>query len=222
MAILITGFSCLTAPQYVPYSEDLLTITEKEDGSIILSVSAGKVTGFNIRDSVNSDDGDGVVLFVTAWKTTWDLLFSNRELGNIIIPRLDDAPVDAIFYSPNTHEEAIQVFGDEVNYHVTELPRLALVYYLVIAGLAVVAGGGLLLLFRRNSKAKVWIERITLLPVAYILSHILTKGFTTITYAMTRDFSFILIVTVLLYAAGLLGMSLHRNKREMNISRDVQ
>ncbi len=213
-AILITGFAWLTVPQYVPYSDDLLTVTENEDGTVIISFDKDKATGYKISNLVPSEDGTEFILFIHAWKTTWDELFSDQEVQNIVMRPGDEFPVSAIYYSPNTHEEAIQIFGDDANYHVTELPRLALVYYLMVAGLAVVVGGVLRLLFRKNSKAKVWIERITLFPAAYILSHILTKGFVTTTYSMERDFVFILLIATLLYAAGLLGMDLYRNKKE--------
>ena len=88
-----------------------------------------------------------------------------------------------------------------------------MVYYLILAGLAVVVGGVLLLIFRKNKKVRLWLEKIVLFPAAYIVSHLLTKGFTTMSYAMTRDLIFILLVAILLYAAGLLGMSLYRNKK---------
>jgi len=217
MAILITGFGYLTAPQFVPYSEDLLSVSEKEDGTIIISFSKDKVTGFDINDQVRSDDGNEIVLFVNGWKTTWDLFISYRDPGDIIISGEDGAYIGAIFYLPNTGKEAIQVFGDDVNYHVIELPRLALVYYLLIAGLAVILGGALLLLFRKNSKAKLWIERITLCPAAYILSHIITKGFVTTTYSMERDLAFILLIAILIYAGGLLGLSLYRSNRDLKL-----
>lgn len=216
MAILISGFGYLTAPQFVPYSEDVLSVSEKEDGTIIISFTKDKVTGFDINDLVRSDDGNEI-MFINGWKTTWDLFISNREPGDIIISGEDGASIGAIFYSPNTDEEAIQVFGDDVNYHVIELPRLALVYYLLIAGLAVILGGALLLLFRKNSKAKIWIERIALFPAAYILSHIITKGFVTTSYSMERDLGFILLIAILIYAGGLLGLSLYRSNRDLKL-----
>lgn len=214
MAILIAGFGYLTMPQYVPYSEDLLSVTENEDGMVFISFNEDKVTGFNINDLVLSDDGDKMILYIHAWRTTLDYLFPDHEVQNIVLKRGDDFPVGLIFYSPNNHAEAIRIWGDDIDFQTIELPRLALGYYLVIAGLAVVLGGVLLLVFRKNTKVKLWLERIVLFPAAYIVSHFITKGFTTITYSMARDFGFILLVTILLYAAGLLGMSLYRDKKQ--------
>lgn len=215
MAVLIVGFGYLTLPQYVPYSEDLLTITENQDGMVLVSFDEDKVTGFSVSDLTQSEDGDKLVLYIYAWKTTWGLLFPDRELQNVVLKPADDDSVGLIFYSPNYHEEAVKIWGEDVDFHVVVLPRLALVYYLIFAGLAVVLGGVLLLLFRKNRQVRLWLERIVLFPAAYIVSHILTKGFTTITYSMTRDLVFILLVTILLYAAGLLGISLYRDKKEI-------
>ena len=213
MAVLIAVFGRLTLPQYVPYSEDLLTITETEDGMVLVSFNEDKATSFGVSDLTQSEDGDKLVLFIHAWTTTWDVLFSDHEIQNVVLKPADDDSVGLIYYSPNNHQEAVKIWGDDVTYHVVVLPRLALVYYLILAGLAVVVGGVLLLIFRKNKKVRLWLEKIVLFPAAYIVSHLLTKGFTTMSYAMTRDLIFILLVAILLYAAGLLGMSLYRNKK---------
>lgn len=213
MAVLITVFGYLTLPQYVPYSEDLLTITENEDGMVLVSFNEDKVTGFSLSDLAPSEDGEKMVLYIHAWKTTWGYLFPDHEVQNIVLKPADDDSVGLIFYSPNNNQEAVKIWGPDVTYHVVVLPRGALGYYLILAGLAVLLGGVMLLVFRKNDPVRLWLERIVLFPAAYIVSHILTKGFTTITYSMTRDFVFILLVALLLYAAGLLGISLYRDKK---------
>ncbi len=213
MIVLITGFGYLTTPQYVPYSKDLLSLTEKEDGSIIISFDKRKVTGFNINDSAFSEDENEVILYIHAWKTTWDHLFGGSEIQDVVMRHEDDLPIRAIYYSPNNHHEAIQIWGNDIEYHITVLPRLALVYYLMLAVLAVFLGGALLLSFRKKPKAKVWMIKLTLLPLAYIISHVITKGFSTATYSMERDLVFILLVTILLYMAGLIGLNLYWNKK---------
>lgn len=214
MAVLFAGFAYLTMPQYVPYSEDLLSITETDDGMVLVSFNEDKVTGFSVSDLTRSEDGEKMVLYIHAWKTTWGYLFPDHEVQNIVLKPADDDSVGLIFYSPNNHQEAVKIWGHDVTYHVVVLPRLALVYYLALAGLVVVLGGVSLLIFRKNLKVRLWLERIVLFPAAYLIGHIMIMGFTTITYSMTRDFILILIVTVLLYAAGLLGISLYRNKKE--------
>jgi hypothetical protein len=214
MAVLIAVFSYLTLPQYVPYSEDLLSVTENENGMVLVSFDEDQVTGFSANDLVRSEDGEEMVLYIHAWKTTWGYLFPAHEVQNVVLKQAE-TPIDLIFYSPNKHQEAIKIWGRDVTYNTVVLPRLVLVYYLVIAGLAVMLGGVLLLVFRKNKKFQLWLERLTLFPVAYIISHLLIKGFTTISYAMSRDLIFILFVTVLFYIAGLLGISLYRNKKEI-------
>jgi hypothetical protein len=227
MAILISGFAWLTAPQYVPYSEDLLSVTEDSDGTISISFDEDKTTGYKLSNAVLSEDGTEAILYIHAWKTTWDALFSERTLQDVILHRGavqtigagggDNFPVGQIYYSPNTREEAILIYGEDPGYSTVELPRLVLRYYLMITGFAVIIGGLLLLAFRKYPKVRVWIERLTMLPAAYIVSHVVTKGFATITYSSGRDFVFILLVAILIYAAGLLGLSLYRSNRDLKL-----
>jgi hypothetical protein len=213
MIVLITGFGYLTTPQYVPYSEDPLSVLEKEDGSIIISFDKDKVTGFAVNDVDISEDGNEAILYVHTWKTTWDHLFMSSEIQDVTLKQEDSPLIKAIYYSPNNYREAIKIWGNDIGYQTIELPRLALVYYLMMAGFAVLLSGVLLFFFRKNPKVKAWIIKITLLPLAYIISHLITKGFSTITYSMERDLIFILLVTVLLYAVGLVGLNLYRNKK---------
>ena len=213
MIVVITGFGYLTTPQYVPYSEDLLTLTERQDGSIIVSCNKEKITGFNFDNSGISEDGSGFILSVHAWKTTWGSLFFESELRDVVLEQKDDQRVRAIFYSPNNNKEGIQIWGEDVAYHMIVLPRLALAYYLALAVVVTSIGGVFLFFFRNKPKTKIWIERMTLLPLAYVISHVITKGFSTKSYSMERDFVFILLVMVLLYAASLIGLNLYRNKK---------
>ena len=228
MAVLISGFAWLTAPQYVPYSEDLLTVTEESDGTIVISFDEAQTTGYKLSNAVLSEDGTEAILYIHAWKTPWDAMFSERTLQDVILQRGavqtigrgegEDVPVGQIYYSPNNLKEAIRIYGDDSGYSTMELPRLVLRYYLMIAGLALLIGCLLFLIFRKYPRVRVWIEKLTMVPAAYIISHGITKGFATITYSSGRDFIFILLVAILLYAAGLLGLSLYRSNREMKLS----
>jgi ABC-type sugar transport system permease subunit len=223
MAFLIAGFGYLTAPRYVPYSKDLLSVSEEDNGTTIISFNEDKATSFDVNDVVPSDDGDNSILFIHAWKTTWDSLFSDgKVVHNMVLRSEDKNHIGAIFYSPNMHEEAVKIWGDDIDFHVIELPRLTLGYYLIIAVLAVFVGGVLMILFRKNLKIKTWIERVFLFPMAYIISHVITKGFTTTTYSFQRDLSFILLVTILIYIAGLFGISVYRNKKKIKMGLDTQ
>ena len=215
MAVLFSAFAYLTMPQYVPYSEDLLTITETEDGMVLASFNKDKVTGFSVSDLTLSEDGEKLVLYIYAWETTWGYLFPDHEVQNVVLKPAGDDSLGMIFYSSNNHEEAVKVWGKDDSYHTVALPRIALTYYLALAVFVIVLGGVLLLLFRKNKTVRLWLGRIILLPIAYIIGHIMIMGFNTITYSMTRDFILILIVTALLYVAGLLGIDLYRSKKEI-------
>lgn len=78
------------------------------------------------------------------------------------------------------------------------LPRLALAYYLLIAGVSAAVSGFLWLILRRK-RAGIILRQIFFAPVAYIVAHILLKGMETTSYFMGRELYFILMIEIALY-----------------------
>ena len=79
------------------------------------------------------------------------------------------------------------------------LPRLALAYYLLMA-LAAAGVCGLIWMLLRKRKHS-WIPRqLFFAPVAYIVSHLLLKGFKTTSFSMEQDILSILLVALAVYA----------------------
>ena len=70
----------------------------------------------------------------------------------------------------------------------------------------------------KKERARIWLERIILFPLSYIIGHFLIMGRETVSYTGLRDFSIILANTVLIYCAALGGLSLYhawrRKKKE--------
>lgn len=95
------------------------------------------------------------------------------------------------------------------------LPRLSLGYYLLLAAAALAVSGIVWLLVRKKAGARIWIERIGLYPVAYILSHCILSGIHWDSYSLPRDFSLIIFVSLLLYSGLLLAHNVRRLKREI-------
>lgn len=98
------------------------------------------------------------------------------------------------------------------------LPSLTLNYYAFVA-LIVLAAAVLVRIFvRKKPRACVWTERVILLPVAYLLAHVILLGLTAATYSLPHDFVFVFCAALLLYCAllllhGLIRDALERRKR---------
>lgn len=213
LAILITTFSFLTSPNFLSLSEDRLSFTKGENDTIIISFD-DSVTGYNVEDSI-SEDGETYEYHISAWNTTWDQLFQKRGTQNYILKPIDGEKF-TVYYSQNNSTESIYVYGTEPSYGfgVILLPRLVLSYYIILTVLIIIILAILLIIFRKKPVARIWIKRVLLFPVSYILGHICIKGFKTATYSCMRDFSLIMLITILLYTVFLLGHNLYLVKKE--------
>jgi hypothetical protein len=213
LAILIAVFSFLTAPQYLPLSDKLLAISEIENGTIIITFSSD-VTGYRIH-RYTLEDTEANIYSISAWNSIWDKYISSRGNQNAIIGTASDK-ASAIYYSPNNSMEDVLIYGTDPYpaMGITPLPRKILTYYLILVALVSVVLLVLRGLLRNKATIKIWIERILPFPLSYILASFLIKGFAMSTYSSQRYFSIILIVTILLYIAALLGVQLYRSKKE--------
>ena len=74
MAILLSLFSFLTQPIFIPYSQDLLTLNVSSAGEISIAFSQ-EVTGYSLSQTENGENGEEI-FFVSAWSSRWDQWFS--------------------------------------------------------------------------------------------------------------------------------------------------
>lgn len=191
----------LTTPNYLPYSNSVVDITGKGDGTVLVEFSED-VTGYDIE---RYKDESGNHYTITAWDSFWGRNVIKKSLINIVLnPR--NEKVTSVYYYQTDGSADILVYGKNLipDGGVVTLPRLALSYYLVMALIAFTLSALLLILFRRNEKAKYWLIRIVALSASYLIGHLLVKGFNTITYTLLRDFISISMVAVPLYIAFLL------------------
>lgn len=208
LAVMLSAFAFLTAPDYLPYSAQLLSVSEKPDGSVTVLFDS-QITGYDCEYTKMEETGTPVYI-ISAWNTIWDRWFSQRGRQNAVLPFKGDTP--AVFYAENNGSENILLYGTASNSgNVTTLPRLVLGYYLLLAAFAAGGLAVLCVLFRRKEQVRKWLERAALLPVCYLLGHLCTKGFTVATYSSQRDFFFIIFVALLFYCALLFGLTLYRN-----------
>lgn len=242
IALLVSAFAFLSAPQFFPYSEDLISITENADGSITI-VFDEKVTdcrtyvaegSHETRSYDDSEDAyadrerevahewSGYDYYVEAWTSPWDRWFSNRGKQSITVEVQDGC--SKVYYAQNLYEQFEDPYydGDVLIYGGCEyseprgvsLPRLALNYYLVFAAIGFAMLLILWFVLKRKEKIRVWIERLMLYPVAYGLGHFGVMGIRSSTYSMQRDFFLIVLLSVILYCGLLLAHNLVRLRKE--------
>ena len=214
--IVISCVAYLTSPQYFPYSEYLFSVTTHEDGTLITFDE--EVSRYSLYSYFSEDEGI-TILELTAWTTNWDKLFSESHLQSVVVGNATgnaDGLDRALYYLPNNGEEDVFIYGPE-SYRYSDsitLPRLALAYYLILALFAAAILCCLSFIVRKNSPLQAWVRGKALpLPVSYLIAHLCIKGWSTMTYSMQRDFSLIVLVTILLYLGFQLGINLYQTKR---------
>lgn len=117
-----------------------------------------------------------------------------------------------IYYAPNDGSENVMLLGARKGGGMISLPRLALVYYLLLALLLTVVLGLLWVIFRRK-KAGTALGYLALAPLCYAAGHLVVMGFDTMSYNIMRDFALIVLVGSLIYCAALLGKNLLRGRK---------
>lgn len=211
-AILVSAFAILTAPQYFPYRDGLVQVSESGGGKALLTFGEG-VTGYTYSSRVDGETGVEVY-HISAWTTIWDRCFSQREKQYMLVDQ-SQKPA-AVYYAQNNGGEDVFIWGRALGPEaaVMALPRLALGYYLTLAALAVLLISLALLAFRKKARVKHLLQRALLLPISYILAHLCTKGFALTTYSLQRDLAWLLLLTGLLYLALCAGIQLYRALRK--------
>ena len=214
VALLVSAFAVLDAPVYLPYTEELLAVEPAGENGLQITFDPS-VTDFNYTVYQDPDGGNFYYCDVEAWYSLWDRWFSAGEQQRtaVVLPA-KPYPV-TVMYCPNDGTESICVYGEAGEGGSFALPRLALGYYLILAVLALAVLFVAWLVAKGRPRQRVWIERIMLYPVSYLISHGIVAGFRVISYSLVRDFRLILFVSLLLYCGLLLADSVWGLKKEI-------
>ena len=214
VALLVSAFAVLDAPVYLPYTEERLAVEPVGENGLQITFDPS-VTDFNYTVYQDPDGGNFYYCDVEAWYSLWDRWFSGGEQQRTaaVLPA-KPYPV-TVMYCPNDGTESICVYGEAGEGGSFALPRLALGYYLILAVLALAVLFAAWLVAKGRSRQRVWIERIMLYPVSYLISHGIVVGFRAISYSLVRDFRLILFVSLLLYCGLLLAHSVWGLKKEI-------
>ena len=163
---------------------------KRADEGLVLKVNS-IVNGF--EEHIVLDDDGTQTLLIQALSTNQasDRLAQSYYESNIF-------PVpDRLIYG--LEQPQTLLWGTPMKGGVEILPRLALAYYLLMA-IAAAGVCGLIWMMLRKRKSS-WIPRqLFFAPVAYIVSHLLLKGFKTTSFSMEQDILSILLVALAVYA----------------------
>ena len=214
-ALLVSAIAVLSAPTYFPYSEGLIAVEPAENNGLRLTFDKA-VTDFDCSVYPDPKSGDFYRCDIQAWTSLWDKWFAKDKGALSTTVYTEDSKPIIAEYLPNDGSENVCVYGNIDADVGIVLPRLVLGYYLILAAAAFIVLAIVWLFVRKKKEIRVWIERLALYPIAYMLGHCIVSGiFSTVTYSMPRDFLFIVFLSILLYGGLLLAHGILYLKNEI-------
>lgn len=190
-AVIVLGF--LVSPKYLPYTPDLVTLTESSDGVIYASFD-DRVSGCGVS-SFFTDEGDGYACHIVAWDSIWNRYLLKNKTQNVVL-NPDGEQIKAVYYYETNGTGEILIYGQQQNPCgvIIRQPKLAL-----IAGFAAALVFLCILLtaiFHHNPRAVRCFLSVLPLPASYLIGHLTVKGFSFSSYMAAHDFYANLMVAI--------------------------
>lgn len=208
--VLLSAFAVCSTHQYIPYTQDLLEVTELDDGSVSVTFDP-RVP--HIEAFATPGEQGEVVYRIQAWAYPWEGGEVQREAQFCVISDVDTSQL-SIYYVQNNGQADVLIYGEGTDGGTMTLPRLVLGYYLLVAIVVFLVLLVMLLVVRKQPRARRWVVRGLLLPVCYVAGHLIVMGPATLSYTATRDFILIVAIGALLYCGALLAEGVYRLWRE--------
>lgn len=220
LALMLSVFGFLTTPKYYPYSSDLLDVTAVDNGAVIVSFDE-KVTDYRIiHGAVPIPMGEEQTYYIEAWTTVWDTLFQKRGRQYAVIGSNNSDPV-LIYYVQNyqngtSYAEDVLIYGGPsiTGDNSITLPYLFPIHLLTWACMLLVICIIASAILWKQKKVRLWLERVALFPLAYVIGHICVLQFRTTSYYGERDLFLIILIAILIYCAMLVALNLYYVKKE--------
>ena len=219
LVVVITALAYLTAPNYLPYSDNIISLKENSDGTIIATFN-DKVSGYSIDHSLPKN-GSGYVYRITVWNNLWDqYIIKNNTRSTVLNPNGEN--ITSVYYYTTDGSEDVLIYGEDLyaSGGTTTLPRLVLAYYVLLAVTLTVICAVILLIFRKNEKIRNIVEKVLLFLLSYLVGHLCIKGFITTSYSAERDFFAILLVMLPIYCIFLLATNFYKKSKHKKYNRD--
>lgn len=191
----------LVSPRYFSHSDNIVSLKESNDG-IVYATFDDNVSGYGISSSL-SDDKSGYAYHIVAWDSIWDGKIMKNDTKNIVL-NPNGENVKAVYYYETNGSGEILLYGEQQNPCgvVIKQPNLGLLAGYAILMLLVCAI--MLIAYRKNKSKATIITVVLLLPISYLLSHLMIKGFSVDSYSSSQYFWEILLFMLPIYCVLLL------------------
>lgn len=218
LALMLSGLSFLTAPEYFAYSQELVTVTEGANGEATISFSS-EITDYKLQRTADPADKQ-TVYHLEVWTCAWDRMFSKPGAQDVTVKPENGHELLIYFtqfINQSSSNSAVCIYGeiepDSGGW--MALPGLSMGYWLAINIVLLVILGVIWLNLRKKEKPRRLVERLILIPIAYMLGHLCVLGFHTLSYSEWRDAQMILAIGILFYCAMLLALSIFYSRKEL-------
>lgn len=218
LALMLSGLSFLTAPEYFAYSQELVTVTEGANGEATISFSS-EITNYKLQRIADPADKQ-TVYHLEVWTCAWDRMFSKPGAQDVTVKPENGHELLIYFtqfINQSSSNSAVCIYGeiepDSGGW--MALPGLSMGYWLAINIVLLVILGVIWLNLRKKEKPRCLVERLILIPIAYMLGHLCVLGFHTLSYSEWRDAQMILAIGILFYCAMLLALSIFYSRKEL-------
>lgn len=218
LALMLSGLSFLTAPEYFAYSQELVTVTEGANGEATISFSS-EITNYKLQRIADPADKQ-TVYHLEVWTCAWDRMFSKPGAQDVTVKPENGHELLIYFtqfINQSSSNSALCIYGeiepDSGGW--MALPGLSMGYWLAINIVLLVILGVIWLNLRKKEKPRRLVERLILIPIAYMLGHLCVLGFHTLSYSEWRDAQMILAIGILFYCAMLLALSIFYSRKEL-------
>ena len=218
LALMLSGLSFLTAPEYFAYPQELVTVTEGANGEATISFSS-EITNYKLQRIADPADKQ-TVYHLEVWTCAWDRMFSKPGAQDVTVKPENGHELLIYFtqfINQSSSNSAVCIYGeiepDSGGW--MALPGLSMGYWLAINIVLLVILGVIWLNLRKKEKPRRLVERLILIPIAYMLGHLCVLGFHTLSYSEWRDAQMILAIGILFYCAMLLALSIFYSRKEL-------
>ena len=218
LALMLSGLSFLTAPEYFAYSQELVTVTEGANGEATISFSS-EITNYKLQRIADPADKQ-TVYHLEVWTCAWDRMFSKPGAQDVTVKPENGHELLIYFtqfINQSSSNSAVCIYceiePDSGGW--MALPGLSMGYWLAINIVLLVILGVIWLNLRKKEKPRRLVERLILIPIAYMLGHLCVLGFHTLSYSEWRDAQMILAIGILFYCAMLLALSIFYSRKEL-------
>lgn len=190
--ILFIGFDKVTKPISMSYGKAVESISQQDD--LIIVNFKEEVTDYEIVNYTGNE------YEFMAWKTTLASMWKRDEKKSAVI-NPNGEKVNRIYYISQGDELDRLIYGksETENGGQLTLPRLAMNYYSLLAGVIFVLSLLATLIFKKKEIIRRMILPIMLLALSYVLGHIVILGLNGTTHHILRDLYFVGISAILIF-----------------------